>query len=166
MIKKSNKIINCGTKISNKTSETKKEGFSFMEKIKNNKKYKNKNIIILLEGCVGSGKTIFAKGIGKNLNIKQNINSPTFVLSKIYKTKNRKLYHLDLYRYISSNTEDKTIIFLIEELLENIEKNDIILIESCKDISNLINFWNFKINFIFINEKTRNISLKEKINYE
>ncbi|MBP3059482.1 tRNA (adenosine(37)-N6)-threonylcarbamoyltransferase complex ATPase subunit type 1 TsaE [Texas Phoenix palm phytoplasma] len=165
MINKSNKIINLGSKISLKTSETKKEGFYFMQKIKNNEKYINKNIIILLEGCVGSGKTIFAKGIGKNLNIKQNINSPTFVLSKIYKAKNRKLYHLDIYRYIASNIEDKKILSIIEELLETIEKNDIILIESCKDISNLVNFWNFKINFLFINDKARNISLKEKINY-
>jgi len=46
--------------------------------------------IIGLNGNLGAGKTILAKGIAKGLGIKQNITSPTFILMKIYQVKNRK----------------------------------------------------------------------------
>lgn len=70
---------------------------NFLEKIKK----ENKNIIIL-NGDLGSGKTTFVQNIAKNLNIKENINSPTFTISKRYniseQEKWKKLIHLDLYR--------------------------------------------------------------------
>ena len=37
-------------------------------------------------GDLGSGKTVFVKGIAKVLGINRNITSPTFVIEKIYKT--------------------------------------------------------------------------------
>lgn len=61
--------------------------------------------IIGLTGNLGAGKTVFTKGIAKRLGIKENINSPTFVIMKIYNTnfKNIKLLiHIDAYRLKSS----------------------------------------------------------------
>lgn len=59
--------------------------------------------IIGLTGNLGAGKTIFSKGLAAGLGIKKNINSPTFVLMKIYKIKNNKkgiknFIHIDAYR--------------------------------------------------------------------
>lgn len=58
--------------------------------------------ILALVGPLGSGKTTFAKALGKQLKIKQKITSPTFVLLRIFpfklKSKPAVLYHLDLYR--------------------------------------------------------------------
>lgn len=59
---------------------------------------------ILLEGNLSGGKTTFTKGIGKALNIKRIINSPTFTILKEYQGK-YPLYHMDLYR-LDENSHD------------------------------------------------------------
>jgi L-threonylcarbamoyladenylate synthase len=48
------------------------------------KKCPSKPIIFLLEGDLGAGKTIFAKGLGEALKIKENIVSPTFNICNEY----------------------------------------------------------------------------------
>jgi tRNA threonylcarbamoyladenosine biosynthesis protein TsaE len=52
---------------------------------------------ISLIGELGSGKTVFVKGIAKALGINEIIQSPSFVLMQSYEGK-MKLYHIDLYR--------------------------------------------------------------------
>lgn len=59
--------------------------------------------VIGLIGELGAGKTIFTKGLAKGLGIKQVVNSPTFVLMKIYEVRSKKLevrslVHIDAYR--------------------------------------------------------------------
>jgi len=58
--------------------------------------------ILLLQGELGSGKTIFVKGLAKGLGIRKIVTSPTFVLFKVYPVKNNKkikqLVHVDCYR--------------------------------------------------------------------
>ena len=56
-----------------------------------------KGMCITLVGDLAGGKTTFTKGIGKALNIKEVINSPTFTILKIYDG-DLKLYHIDAYR--------------------------------------------------------------------
>jgi len=53
--------------------------------------------VVFLEGGLGSGKTIFAKGFASGLGIKENISSPTFVFISEY-AGDFFFYHLDLYR--------------------------------------------------------------------
>lgn len=54
--------------------------------------------IILLDGALGAGKTIFAKGIASSLEIDTDeVTSPSFTLVNIYEGR-LKLFHLDLYR--------------------------------------------------------------------
>lgn len=53
--------------------------------------------LITLSGQLGAGKTTFTQGLGKGLNIKKNITSPTFTLLKIYQG-DLPLYHIDAYR--------------------------------------------------------------------
>ncbi len=52
---------------------------------------------VILKGELACGKTTFTKGVGKALNIKQVINSPTFTILKIYEG-DKTLYHIDAYR--------------------------------------------------------------------
>lgn len=58
--------------------------------------------ILSLEGDLGTGKTVFTKGLAKGLCIKKIIKSPTFVLMKVYPVTKHKtikhLVHLDAYR--------------------------------------------------------------------
>ena len=56
-----------------------------------------KGTTLALKGDLAGGKTTFTKGIGKALNIKQVINSPTFTILKIYNG-DLTLYHIDAYR--------------------------------------------------------------------
>lgn len=54
--------------------------------------------IVLLDGDLGAGKTVFSKGIVSALSDgKINAVSPTFVLVNVYDT-NPKIFHFDLYR--------------------------------------------------------------------
>ena len=39
---------------------------------------------VLLDGELGAGKTTFTQGFAKGLGIKEKIQSPTFVIKKIY----------------------------------------------------------------------------------
>jgi len=57
--------------------------------------------VIALTGNLGAGKTTFIQGLAKGLKIKKNVNSPTFVLMKIYPVINScilYLCHIDAYR--------------------------------------------------------------------
>ncbi len=70
------------------------------------KEFKSKKIIGLI-GELGTGKTIFVKGLAAGLGIKKNITSPTFVLMRVYKIANRKsqianFVHIDAYRIKSA----------------------------------------------------------------
>jgi tRNA threonylcarbamoyladenosine biosynthesis protein TsaE len=56
-----------------------------------------KNSVIALRGDLGSGKTIFTKGLADGLGITDDITSPTFSLMEAYEGE-IPLYHFDLYR--------------------------------------------------------------------
>jgi len=75
-----------------------KKTFTFAKKFA--KTLKGGEVIGLI-GDLGTGKTIFAKGLAAGLGVKQPINSPTFVLMKVYKANRKnikKLVHIDAYR--------------------------------------------------------------------
>ena len=68
--------------------------------------------VVALKGNLGAGKTTFVQGFAKALGIIDIVQSPTFVLMKIYSLKREKqvrhLVHIDAYR-IESLAEIKHI---------------------------------------------------------
>ncbi len=64
----------------------------------------NESDVILLTGDLSAGKTTITKGIGKALEVKKVINSPTFTIVKEYSGR-IPLYHLDLYRLDGLNQD-------------------------------------------------------------
>lgn len=56
------------------------------------------NDIVLLEGRLGAGKTLFVSGVAEGLGIPEPITSPTFIISRIYRTGFLPLVHADVYR--------------------------------------------------------------------
>ena len=68
-----------------------------MELAQNIESEKFPNMVICLEGDLGSGKTVFAKAFALALGITDNITSPTFNIIKEYDGE-LKLYHMDVYR--------------------------------------------------------------------
>lgn len=59
---------------------------------------KFENMVICLNGDLGSGKTIFTKGFAAALGIDETVTSPTFNIIKEYLNGEMPLYHMDVYR--------------------------------------------------------------------
>ena len=63
--------------------------------------------ILFLSGELGSGKTVFVKGLAAGLGINSDdVNSPTFSLINEYKGIGLSLYHVDLYRVDKAGSSD------------------------------------------------------------
>ena len=56
--------------------------------------------LILLNGPLGAGKTVFVQGIGRALGI-ADVTSPTFVISRIHQG-SMPLIHVDVYRLLEA----------------------------------------------------------------
>lgn len=112
--------------------------------------------VIFAKGDLGAGKTMFFKSIGKYLNVKKTINSPTFNLVKKYEG-DFVFYHVDCYRF--EDVEDEKKELGIEEEIQ--DKSTIVYIEwpefLPKAILNLHPI--IKINFEIIDENERNIEI-------
>lgn len=84
--------------------------------------------VLGLKGNLGTGKTQFVKGICEYFDVKEVVNSPTFILVNEYtgtdeQAKQFSIFHFDLYR-LNSAAELGVIGF--EEYLN---KNSLVLIE-------------------------------------
>ncbi len=82
---------------------------------------KFKNMVICLEGDLGSGKTVFTKGFAQAMEITEDVTSPTFNIIKEYTSGDMPLYHMDVYR-LDGNVEELGI-------EEYYKKNGITIIE-------------------------------------
>ena len=51
--------------------------------------------VVLLDGEMGAGKTVFAKGIAKGLGVEEEVTSPTYAYMNDY---DGRLFHYDCYR--------------------------------------------------------------------
>lgn len=54
--------------------------------------------IVVLQGDLGVGKTVFAKGLASGLGIEEIVTSPTYTIVSEYSTGKMPLYHFDMYR--------------------------------------------------------------------
>ena len=92
----------------------------------------NPGSIIALTGDLGSGKTIFVKGIAEGLSIDDHITSPTFTLVHSYNGADKSLHHFDVYR-----VSDEDELFEID-FYEYLYSEDICVIEWAELIRSLI----------------------------
>lgn len=117
----------------------------------------SKTNIFALTGNLGTGKTTFAQGFAKGLNIKDKIISPTFVLIRQHKIPRSKkiLFHIDLYRL---NEKSGINGLGLKEILS--DPNAIILIEWANQIKKLLPKNTTWINIEIINGEERKITIK------
>ena len=118
---------------------------------------KDEASLVILSGELGAGKTALSKEIAKYLGVKEKIISPTFVIMKIYKTKDKnfkKLIHIDAYRLSKSN---ELLILGWEEIMK--DKNNLILVEWPENVPECTAFPLCSIEIIHINEDTRNLKI-------
>lgn len=111
--------------------------------------------VFLLEGDLGAGKTVFAKGIGAGLEIDPaGVSSPTFTLVN-YHDGRMRLYHLDLYR-IEGGAEEIYELGL-EELLT--EPNAVVVIEWAERLSAFIVHEAYAVNISDLGGENRKIRI-------
>lgn len=70
----------------------------------------NHAVVITLTGDLGAGKTTLTQEIARQLSVKENVISPTFVVMKKYKVTDQVFFHLihiDAYRLEKSEELEK-----------------------------------------------------------
>ena len=81
--------------------------------------------IIVLEGGLGAGKTMFVSGLAEGLGVTELVTSPTFVLVRRYDDGFMPLHHADVYRLGSSaEFEDLDLLHSAKDGLLAIEWGD------------------------------------------
>jgi tRNA threonylcarbamoyladenosine biosynthesis protein TsaE len=116
-----------------------------------------KGMIVGLTGDLGSGKTTFTKFFSQAIGVKDNLNSPTFTILKIYEG-NFALYHMDVYR--------------LEEVGYDFELDDFIygdgisVIEWYQYIKEMLPKNIISIDFKVIDEYARDVIIKGEEEYE
>ncbi len=115
---------------------------------------KFENMIICLDGDLGSGKTIFTKGFAQALGIEENITSPTFNIIKEYLNGEMPLYHMDVYRL-----DGKIDGVGIEDYFK---KNGVVIIEWADTIQSYLPEERLDIKFKVIDENTRLLIFKPR----
>lgn len=104
------------------------------------------NMVICLDGELGSGKTVFTKGIANALGVEDNITSPTFTIIKEYDGE-LPLYHMDVYK-LDGNTDG----IGIEEYFT---KGGVVVIEWASTIKDILPDERLDIKFKVIDENKR-----------
>jgi tRNA threonylcarbamoyladenosine biosynthesis protein TsaE len=109
-------------------------------------------VVWLLHGEMGSGKTTLVKSIVSELGIDSLVTSPTFSIVNEYgKLEGNKVYHFDLYR-LKNETEALDIGF--EEYLTS---GELCLIEWPEKVSNLLPDDVFEVKIEFHDPVSRDI---------
>lgn len=91
--------------------------------------------IILLNGDLGAGKTTFVKSVLKYLGVRDIVTSPTFTIMKKYEGNLFEIFHLDVYRFESS---DEMYGCGLDEILFNLSSNQIMFIEWSDKIKDIL----------------------------
>lgn len=125
--------------------------FETIELAQNIESEKFENMVICLNGELGSGKTVFTKGMANALGIEESITSPTFTIVKEYQDGEMPLYHMDVYR-LDGNTDG----IGIEEYFT---KGGIVIIEWAKTIKDILPDERLEIKFKVIDENRRSITI-------
>ena len=108
------------------------------------------NMVICLNGDLGSGKTVFAKAFGHAMAI-EDVTSPTFNIIKEYNGE-LPLYHMDVYR-IEENVENLG-------LNEYFEKGGVTIIEWSDMIEEYLPKERLEIEFKMTGENSRILLIK------
>ena len=127
---------------------------SFKETIKvayNYTKTLSQGDVVILDGDMGAGKTVFSKGVAKGLDIQEEVTSPTYAYMNDY---DGRLFHYDCYR-IESVAQAENL-----GLADYFDMGGICLIEWAQNIAPLLPR---KVKRVYIRKISEN---EREIEYE
>ncbi len=104
--------------------------------------------VVLLDGEMGAGKTLFAKGVAAGLEIEEEVTSPTYAYMNDY---DGRLFHYDCYR-IESVAQAESL-----GLADYFDMGGICLIEWSQNIAPLLPKKVKRVAIKKIDENTREI---------
>ena len=105
--------------------------------------------VVLLDGDMGAGKTVFAKGVARGLGIKEEVTSPTYAYMNDY---DGKLFHYDCYRIETPEQAERL------GLADYFDMGGICLIEWAQNIAPLLPKDVKRVCIKKINENEREIT--------
>ena len=114
---------------------------------------RNSGAFVCLLGDVGAGKTAFSKLVCKELNVKEKVTSPSFVIINEYKSGDIPVYHFDLYRL-----EREGVSTIINELEEYSEGKILTLVEWAEFSQNSLPFDRIELRIDYIDDTVREFS--------
>ncbi len=104
--------------------------------------------VVLLDGDMGAGKTVFAKGVAKGLGVCEEVTSPTYAYMNDY---DGRLFHYDCYRIESIEQAERL------GLADYFDMGGICLIEWSQNIAALLPKGCKRVRIEKIDENTRRI---------
>lgn len=114
-------------------------------------------MVVGLVGDLGAGKTAFSQAVGAALGVEEIMQSPTFLIEKIYELKEKPwkhLIHIDAYRL---EKESELVSLGWNEVISSPE--NIILVEWADKIKSILPQDTQTIHFNFVDENTREINI-------
>jgi tRNA threonylcarbamoyladenosine biosynthesis protein TsaE len=114
-----------------------------------------KGDVVALYGDLGSGKTTFTGYLVSALKIPSRVQSPTFVISRYYKSPQLTVNHLDLYRL---TTEEELVEIGISDILKD---DSIKVIEWPELTEKFLPADTYRIYFAYVDEYARKITLPD-----
>lgn len=113
--------------------------------------------LVTLSGELGAGKTAFTKAVALALGIEETVNSPTFVLAKIYQlggraSKWKRLVHIDAYR-LEKGADLAPLGF--DELMKNV--GNLILLEWPEKVAGALPVPSVRISITTLPDDSRSI---------
>jgi tRNA threonylcarbamoyladenosine biosynthesis protein TsaE len=114
--------------------------------------------IFLLSGDLGTGKTLFAKGLAAGLGIDPDeVTSPSFTFINVHPQGRLPFYHIDLYRIEDARALSHHL--GIEEILA---EPAVIVIEWADKLGLVIGGTIYKVELRWMDETTRQITISQE----
>lgn len=112
--------------------------------------------VVELVGDVGAGKTTLAKGIAVGLGVDEEVQSPSFTISRTYQTSQPGvvLAHYDFYRLTDPG-------IMADELSEVINDTDVVtIVEWAEIVNDILPEGHIRIAIVATDESTRRVSVE------
>ena len=115
--------------------------------------------VVGLFGELGAGKTTFTRSAAEALGIEETVNSPTFVIERIFSVPNgvfKHFIHIDAYRLVHGQD---LINLGWNEIVQDPE--NLIFIEWPEKVLDILPEERIEVQFEHLNEKSRQITIQD-----